>query len=150
MGENRVFSKCWLGFGVMQLSLGYFVADFLNCLLDSELWKDKSIFAITSSLFNLYIHSCKIYQMCQTCISNSIYKMTLREHKYCAVEQKWFFLQYIKIYNLKIFIKCVLPIYIKQQKQFLCKSSYKVCVCFVTKDSRDGCLHCKVWRMSTS
>ena len=54
MGENRVFSKCWLGFGVMQLSLGYFVADFLNCLLDSELRKDKLIFIITSSLFKLY------------------------------------------------------------------------------------------------
>ena len=54
MGENRVFSKCWLGFGVMQLSLSYFVTDFLNCLVDSELRKDKSIFAITSSLFNLY------------------------------------------------------------------------------------------------
>ena len=54
MGENRVFSKCWLGFGVMQLSLGYFVTDVLNCLLDSELRKDKLIFAITSSLFKLY------------------------------------------------------------------------------------------------
>ena len=40
--ENRVFSKCWLGFATMQLSLGYFVGDFINCLVDAELRKDKA------------------------------------------------------------------------------------------------------------
>ena len=43
--ENRVFSKCPLGFTIMQLSLGYFVTDFINCLLDEELRKDKSMLA---------------------------------------------------------------------------------------------------------
>ena len=55
MGENRVFSKCWLGFGVMQLSLGYFVADFLNCLLYSELRKDKSIY--NNLIIIQFVHS---------------------------------------------------------------------------------------------
>ena len=56
MGENRVFSKCWLGFGVMQLSLGYFVADFLNCLVDSELRKDKAMLAHhVTSIIGLFL-----------------------------------------------------------------------------------------------
>ncbi len=40
MGTNRVFSKSTLGFTIMQISLGYFVADFLVCLKDPLLRGD--------------------------------------------------------------------------------------------------------------
>ena len=45
MGGSRVFSKCYLGFLAMQCSLGYFCADLISCLTDSELRKDKSMLA---------------------------------------------------------------------------------------------------------
>ena len=37
MGINRVFSKSSLGFMTMQISLGYFVGDFIVCLCDAKL-----------------------------------------------------------------------------------------------------------------
>ena len=41
MGTNRVFSKSPLGFTAMQVSLGYFLGDFVVCLLDQKLRNDK-------------------------------------------------------------------------------------------------------------
>ena len=40
MGTNRLFSQSPLGFAVMQISLGYFVADFLVCLWYPKLRND--------------------------------------------------------------------------------------------------------------
>jgi len=40
LGTNRVFSKSPLGFTLMQISLGYFVADMFVCLQDPLLRKD--------------------------------------------------------------------------------------------------------------
>ena len=40
LGTNRVFSKSSLGFTTLQISLGYFVADFFVCLKDPDLRKD--------------------------------------------------------------------------------------------------------------
>ena len=42
MGTNLVYSKSQLGFTVLQLSLGYFVADFVFCCMDSNLRWDKA------------------------------------------------------------------------------------------------------------
>lgn len=41
MGTNRLFSKLPLGFTTMQISLGYFVGDFIVCLCDSKLRNNK-------------------------------------------------------------------------------------------------------------
>ena len=44
MGTNLVYSKSQLGFTVLQLSLGYFVADFVFCCMDSNLrWEKASM-----------------------------------------------------------------------------------------------------------
>lgn len=40
LGTNRVFSKSPLGFTTLQISLGYFIADFYGCLHDPNLRKD--------------------------------------------------------------------------------------------------------------
>ena len=40
LGNNPVYSKSPLGFAVMQISLDYFLADFIVCLLDKNLRKD--------------------------------------------------------------------------------------------------------------
>ena len=42
LGTNRVFSKSPLGFTLMQISLGYFVADMFVCLQDPVLRKELS------------------------------------------------------------------------------------------------------------
>ena len=42
MGTNLVYFKSQLGFTVLQLSLGYFVADFVFCCMDSNLRWDKA------------------------------------------------------------------------------------------------------------
>ncbi len=40
LGTNRVFSKSMLGFTILQVSIGYFVADFVVCLFDPLLRRD--------------------------------------------------------------------------------------------------------------
>lgn len=40
MGTNRIFSHLPLGFTTMQISLGYFIGDFIVCLLDPKLRSD--------------------------------------------------------------------------------------------------------------
>ena len=40
LGNNPVYSKSPFGFAVMQISLGYFLADFIVCLLDKNLRQD--------------------------------------------------------------------------------------------------------------
>ena len=40
LGTNRIYSQLPLGFTVMQISLGYFVGDFVVCLLDPKLRSD--------------------------------------------------------------------------------------------------------------
>ena len=40
LGNNPVYSKSQFGFAVMQISLGYFLADFIVCLLDKNLRQD--------------------------------------------------------------------------------------------------------------
>ena len=45
MGNNPVFSKSPIGFAVMQISLGYFASDFIVCLIDKDLRKDKGSLA---------------------------------------------------------------------------------------------------------
>lgn len=45
MGTNRIFSKLPLGFTTMQISLGYFVGDFIVCLCDPKLRSDKGSMA---------------------------------------------------------------------------------------------------------
>ena len=40
MGNNPVYTKSPLGFAVMQIALGYFIADFLVCMCDSHLRRD--------------------------------------------------------------------------------------------------------------
>ena len=60
MGTNRIFSDLPLGFTTMQISLGYFVGDFIVCLLDPKLRRDKGsmmhhvagIVGISLSLFH--------------------------------------------------------------------------------------------------
>ena len=42
MGTNRIFSRLPLGFTTIQISLGYFVGDFIVCLLDPKLRSDKA------------------------------------------------------------------------------------------------------------
>ena len=42
MGTNLVYSKSQLGFTVLQLSIGYIVADFVFCCMDSNLRWDKA------------------------------------------------------------------------------------------------------------
>ena len=41
MGTSRIFTRLPLGFTTMQISLGYFVGDFIVCLLDPKLRSDK-------------------------------------------------------------------------------------------------------------
>ena len=56
MGENRIFSKSRLGFVVMQSCLGYFTADFLCCLIDTEMRKDKAmLFHHAVSIIGIFI-----------------------------------------------------------------------------------------------
>lgn len=45
LGTNLVYSKSKLGFTMLQVSLGYFVADFVFCCMDKHLRKDKASMA---------------------------------------------------------------------------------------------------------
>ena len=56
MGTNRIFSKLPLGFTMMQISLGYFVGDFIVCFCDPKLRSDKrSMIHHLVGIFGLFL-----------------------------------------------------------------------------------------------
>lgn len=61
MGTNRLFSKLPLGFTTMQISLGYFVGDFIVCLCDTRLRNDKcSVMHHVAGIVGIFL--CLFYQ----------------------------------------------------------------------------------------